>query len=99
MARPIQDPKKSAADAKAKLAKASAKTTVQTVDAPPPGLDANGADTKLSAAAATISHESTGIAGGDAQGGASYGENQGQTVEETGPDGVTRHVRIVGPTL
>ncbi len=100
MARAIVDPKKSGADAKAKVAKASAKTTVQTVDTPPPpGLDANGADTKLSAAAATISHEASGIGGGDAQGGASYGQNQGQTVEEIGPEGVTRRVRIVGPTL
>ncbi len=65
-----------------------------------PGLDANGADTALSAAAAAVSREASGIAGGDAQqGGARYGEGQGQTVTETGPDGVTRKVRIVAPTL
>ena len=64
-----------------------------------PGLDANGADTALSAAAAAVSRETSGIAGGDAQGGARYSEGQGQTVTETGPDGVTRKVRIVAPTL
>ena len=63
------------------------------------GLDANGADTALSAAAATVSREASGIAGGDAQSGARYGKGQGQTVTETGPDGVKRKVRIVGPTL
>jgi Protein of unknown function (DUF2865) len=64
-----------------------------------PGLDANGADTALSAAAAAVSRETSGIAGGDAKGGARYREGQGQTVTETGPDGVTRKVRIVAPTL
>jgi hypothetical protein len=97
MARPIPDPKSKSAAAKA--TKASVKTPVQTLETPPPGLDANGADTTLSAAAATISRETTGIAGGDAQSGASYGQNQGQIVETVGPDGVTRRVRIVGPTL
>ena len=58
MARPILDPKtKSAGDSKAKTAKASAKSTVETADAPPPGLDANGADTRLTAETATISRE------------------------------------------
>jgi hypothetical protein len=70
-----------------------------TPDAATPGLDANGADTALSAAAATVSREASGIAGGDAQGGTRYSQSQGQTVTETGPDGVKRKVRIVGPTL
>jgi hypothetical protein len=69
------------------------------LDATGPNLDANGADTALSAAAATISREASGIAV-DAQGGGTrYGQNQGQTVTEPGPDGVKRKVRIVGPTL
>ena len=97
MARPI-DPK-TKVDPKAKMTKASAKSTVVTQDLPAPGLDANGADTKLSAEAATISREGSGIAGGDRQGGARYGEGQGQTVEVTGPDGVKKRVRVVGPTL
>jgi hypothetical protein len=64
-----------------------------------PVLDANGADTKLSAEAATVSRETTGIARDDGQGAKSYSVNQGRTVQETGPDGVKRSVRIVGPAL
>jgi len=111
MSRPIIA--KAATDPKAKPTKTNAKATAQAPDAPAPGsaaatvapggvtpgLDANGADTALSAAAAAVSRETSGIAGGDAQGGARYGEGQGQTVTETGPDGVTRKVRIVAPTL
>ena len=111
MSRPIIA--KAATDPKAKPTKTSAKATVQTPDAVTtgsgavtpaagsvtPSLDANGADTALSAAAAAVSRETSGIAGGDTQGGARYSEGQGQTVTETGPDGVTRKVRIVAPTL
>ncbi len=64
-----------------------------------PSLDANGADAALSAAAAAVSREASGIAGGDTRSGAVYGKGQGQTVTETGPDGVMRKVRIVAPTL
>jgi hypothetical protein len=64
-----------------------------------PVLDANGADTKLSAEAATVSREASGIAGDDVQGAKGYSVNQGRTVESTGPDGVKRSVRIVGPAL
>ena len=64
-----------------------------------PVLDANGADTKLRAEAATVSRETTGIARDDVQGAASYNVNQGRTVQELGPDGVKRSVRIVGPAL
>ncbi len=68
---------------------------------PPPGaaLDANGADTALSAAAAAVSREASGIAGGVVQSGTAYGLGDGQTVTEPGPNGVTRKVRIVAPTL
>lgn len=71
---------------------------------PPPGgstlgLDANGADTALSAAAAAVSREASGIAGGGVQSGTVYGKGDGQTVTETSPDGVSRKVRIVAPTL
>jgi hypothetical protein len=98
MARPIVDPKaKSAADPKAKAATPGAEPPVD------PGgaqvLDANGTDTKLSAAAAAVSREGSGIAGSDTQGAKSFTVNQGRTVEITGPDGVKRLVRIVGPTL
>jgi hypothetical protein len=71
---------------------------------PPPGaatvsLDANGTDTALSAAAAAVSREASGIAGGGVQSGTVYGKTDGQTVTETSPDGVSRKVRIVAPTL
>jgi Protein of unknown function (DUF2865) len=62
------------------------------------GLDANGADTALSAAAAAVSREASGI-GGVVQSGTAYGLGDGHTVTETGPDGVSRKVRIVAPTL
>lgn len=98
MARPIVDPKaKPAADPKAKAATPGAEPPVDATSAPV--LDANGADTKLSAAAAAVSREASGIAGSDTQGAKSFSLNQGRTVEVTGPDGVKRSVRIVGPTL
>ena len=64
-----------------------------------PVLDASGADTKLSAAAATVSRETSGIAGDDLEGAKSFSVKQGRTAEVTGPDGVKRSVRIVGPAL
>jgi hypothetical protein len=114
MARPIIDPKaKPAVDPKVKPG-ASVVAGPGAAPAPAPGatpgaptadtgstpvLDANGADTKLSAEAATVSRETSGIAGDDAQGARSFSVNQGRTVEAVGPDGVKRSVRIVGPAL
>jgi len=103
LSRPIVS--KAAADPKAKPQKSNAKAVVAPPDAPappatqPPGLDASGVDTALGAAAASVSRETSGIAGGDAQSSARYGEGQGETVTEVAPDGVKRSVRIVGPTL
>jgi hypothetical protein len=80
-------------DAKAKAktpADAKATPAAQTAD---PAVDA------LSQQAATISREASGIAGGEVQSGARYGEGQGQTTESVGPDGVKRRVRIIDPTL
>jgi hypothetical protein len=76
-------------------AKAKAKTPADAKATPAadPTVDA------LSQQAATISREASGIAGGDAQTGAKYGEGQGQTVDSVGPDGVKRKVRIIDPTL
>ena len=111
MARPIIDPKaKPAVDPKAKpgaslvagpgAAPAATPGATPPVDAAnAPVLDANGTDTKLSAAAATVSREASGIAGDDVQSAKSFTVNQGRTVESTGPDGVKRTVRIVGPSL
>jgi hypothetical protein len=81
------------------LGAAPATPASDTGTATAPVLDANGADTKLSAAAATVSREASGIAGDDVQGANSFGVSQGRTVESTGPDGVKRTVRIVGPAL
>jgi len=103
MARPIVDPKaKPAADPKANPATpatpgAPAASAADTASVSV--LDANGAETKLGAAAAAVSRETSGIAGSDTQGAKSFSLNQGRTVEVTGPDGVKRTVRIVGPTL
>jgi hypothetical protein len=84
-------------DAKTKAkTPADAKATPGASPAAPaadPGVDA------LSQQAATISREASGIAGGEAQTGAKYGEGQGETVESVGPDGVKRKVRIIDPTL
>jgi hypothetical protein len=114
MARPIVDLKaKPVIDPKAKpgapgasvvagpgAAPAAVPGATPPVDAPSaPVLDINGADTKLSAATATVSREASGIAGDDVQGAKSFSVNQGRTVEVTGPDGVKRSVRIVGPPL
>jgi len=82
-------------------AKADAKNKAKTPDAKAapvapatdPSVDA------LSQQAATVSREASGIAGGEAQSGARYGEGQGQTTESVGPDGVKRKVRIIDPTL
>jgi hypothetical protein len=110
MARPIIDPKaKPAVDPKAKpgapgapvlAAPAAGPGATLPVDAAnAPVLDINGADTKLSAETATVSREASGIAGDDVTSAKSFSLNQGRTVEVTGPDGVKRLVRIVGPAL
>ena len=87
LSRPKADPKLDPKlDPKGKLKAA--------MQSPDPGVDA------LSQAAAAISRETSGIAGGDAQQSASrYGQDQGQTVESVGPDGVKRRVRLIDPTL
>jgi hypothetical protein len=95
MARPIQDPKMKSG--MPELTKVSDTTTVETEGPPPLDLDPNGVDTELKAAAAKIGHESSGIEDPEAQDGAHFGLKQGRTVEQTGPDGLTRRVRIVGP--
>ena len=56
-------------------------------------------DPLLGQQAATVSRESSGIAGGDATSGPLYTKGQGQTEEVTGADGVKRRVRIIDPTL
>jgi hypothetical protein len=110
MARPIVDPKaKPITDPKAKPDAPAASVVAGPGAAPgatPPGdaanapvLDINGTDTKLSAQTAAVSREQSGIAGDDVQGAKTFSVNQGRQVEVTGPDGVKRVVRIVGPAL
>jgi len=102
MSRPIIS--KASADPKAKPGKGAQTPDATAATAPsltgaPQGLNANGEDAALSAAAATVSREASGIAGGAAQSGTFYGQSQGQTVTETAPDGTKKTVRIVGPAL
>ncbi|HYA72485.1 MAG TPA: hypothetical protein VEF36_04955, partial [Roseiarcus sp.] len=85
MSRPRPDPK--------------GKPTKSALEAPNLQNADTGVDTNLSQQAATISREASGIAGGEAQTGARFGQGQGQTVEVVGPNGVKRRVRIIDPTL
>jgi hypothetical protein len=71
---------------------------LEEVTSPPPGLDINGVDAQLRAAAAKIGHATSGIKDDDPPSGASYGLNDGQIVQEAAPDGTIRRVRIIGPT-
>src|SRR5271166_2360277 len=68
-------------------------------DATPVALDINGVDTALGAAAAAISRETSGIRDEDAQRPVSFGLKQGRTIEEKGPDGSTRRVRVLPATF
>jgi hypothetical protein len=56
-------------------------------------------DAAAAAQVPTASTDSAGIATGEVKNGTAYSQGQGQTVEVTGPDGVKRRVRIVGPQL
>jgi len=61
---------------------------------PPPGIDINGVDISLSAAAAAISRETSGIRDDEGQRAARFDLRQGETVEETAPDGSIRRVEF-----
>ncbi len=56
-------------------------------------------DAAAAAQVPTAGNDSAGIATGDVKNGTAYSQGQGQTIEVTGPDGVKRRVRIVGPPL
>jgi hypothetical protein len=66
---------------------------------PAASLDINDVDTGLRAAAATMSRATSGIKYDEGSIGANYDLHQGQTVDETGPDGRTRRVRILPPAF
>ena len=93
MSRPVEGPK--AKPAAADPAQPGPAAPVE----PPPGLDINGVDTTLSAAAKAVSRETSGIRDEDAQRPVSFGLKQGRTVEEKDPDGSTRRVRVLPATF
>ena len=72
--------------AKARAADADALALVAKPESEPVVLDANGVDTNLHAATAAVSRETSGI-GVEETGGAHYGLNQGEVVEQQGSDG------------
>ena len=63
------------------------------------GTDANGVDTALSAQTQAVSREASGILGSADSGSAVIPQSQGKSIDEVGPDGVMKHVRVIGPTL
>jgi hypothetical protein len=96
MSRPLQDPNETPAVPQSAQSDA---TTAAESGEPADNLDINGVDTGLKAAAAAMSRATSGIQYEGAQSGANYGLYQGQTVDETGPDGRTRRVRILPPAF
>ncbi len=64
-----------------------------------PGLDVEGVDTRLKAATAAVSRETSGIQEDEANVGAHFGLKAGRVVEERMPDGGTRRVRILAPSF
>jgi hypothetical protein len=96
MSRPLQDPNETPAVPQS--AQGGATTAAESVE-PADNLDINGVDIGLKAAAAAMSRATSGILYEGAQSGANYGLHQGQTVDETGPDGRTRRVRILPPAF
>ena len=102
MSRPAQDPK--ASPARIDALNADATALVEAAEPPAPAeptldLDADGIDAGLSAAAAAISRETSGITDGDAQAAPHYSLNQGRVVEQADPQGLSRRVRIIGPMI
>jgi Protein of unknown function (DUF2865) len=90
---PRQDP--NAKHAAPESTQAAAVASVE----PAASLDVNDVDTGLRAAANTMSRATSGIKYDGGPSGANYGLHQGQTVDETDPDGRTRRVRILPPAF
>ena len=61
--------------------------------------DIEATDAAAAAQVPTAGTDSAGIATGDVKNGTAYPQGQGRPSEVTGPDGVKRRVRIVGPQL
>lgn len=96
MSRPTSPPQIGVA--KTHAAEADALALVEKPEPQSVVLDANGVDFNLNAATAAVSRETSGI-GVEETGGAHYDLHQGRVVEQIGPDGSARRVRIVAPTL
>ncbi len=62
-----------------------------------PDLDANGVDTRLKAATASVSRETSGIKEDGAESASHFGLREGRVVRERDPDGGERKVRILAP--
>jgi hypothetical protein len=95
MSRPQAPPKISVA--KAHATDADALALAEKPEPQPVVLDANGVDTTLNAAIVAVSRETSGIGVEETERGAYYGLNQGHIVEQRGPDGSVKRVRIVAP--
>ena len=94
LSRPKLDTK---SDAKGKPAKAPKQSAPVPAAADGGKTDANGVDTVLREATATIGHDTSGIGGGaDSAKAAPVGGDQGKTFDEVGADGLKRKVRVVG---
>jgi hypothetical protein len=93
LSRPCEEP--NAKLAAPQPSQASAVASVEPTD----NLDVNDVDAGLRAAAATMSRATSGINYDEGPIRASYGLHEGQTVDEAGPDGQTRRLRILPPAF
>jgi hypothetical protein len=98
MSRSAAAPQPQVSVAKVHAADADALALVEKPEPQPVVLDANGVDSNLNAATARVSRETSGI-GVEGPGGAHYGLNQGQIVEQKAPGGSVKRVRVVAPAL
>jgi hypothetical protein len=98
LSRPAEAPKVSMAPAHA--IDADGLALAETPEPHAPVLDAKGVDLDLKAATAALSRETSGIGDDEDSSREHYGLTQGEIVEQKGPDGSMKRVRIVAaPTL
>ncbi len=97
MSRPKLDPGAQAAGPNA--ATPAADAAPGAADSLDSGLDAEGVDTRLKAATAAVSRETSGIQEEEMNVGVRLGLKAGRIVEERAPDGGTRRVRILSPSF
>jgi hypothetical protein len=95
----IVTPEKSAEMSRPKPDAAQRGKALQATQPKQPADDIENRDAISAAEVPTASKDSAGIATGEVKNGTDYPEGQGPTADSVGPDGVKRHVRIVGPPL